>query len=121
MKFDQKIQCAHIMSLAHKVARRMKALDNRNYKVLFALALKVEHMKNRFITVIDINWLKAFYPEVDLTLVTTLYASDRFIITGGYYLSIEPYVKPQTEEQINYGIGIMIESEIKSGIKPNLD
>lgn len=112
-----------IMSLAHRVARRMRALDKRNYKILFALALalKVEHMKKRLITVLDINWLKEFYPEVDLTLITTLHKSDRFFITGGYYLSIEPYVKPQSEEQINYGIGVMIESEIKSGIKPKLD
>ncbi len=114
MKYD-------IMSMAHRVVRRMRAADKRNYKELFALALKVEHMKNRFITVLDINWLKANYPDVDLSLVTTLYASDRFIITGGYYLTIEPYVKPQSEEQINYGIGVMIESEIKSGIKPKLD
>ena len=53
MKYD-------IMSMAHRVTRRMKALDSRNHKVLFALALKVEHMKKRLITVIDINWLKAF-------------------------------------------------------------
>ncbi len=110
MKYD-------IMSLAHRVARRMRALDNRNYKVLFALALKVEHMKKRLITVIDINWLKEFYPEVDLKLVTTLHKSDRFFITGGYYITVEPYVKPQSNEQINYGIGVMIESEIKSGNK----
>ena len=121
MKYDQKIQCAKIMSLAHKVARRMRALDNRNYKVLFALALKVEHMKKRLITVIDINWLKAFYPEVDLTLVRSLHASDRFIITGGYYITLEHYVRPRTEQEDNYCIGVMIESEIKNGIKPNLD
>lgn len=107
--------------MAHRVARRMRAFDKRHYRELLSLALKVEHMKTRLITVIDINWLKAFYPEVDLTLVTTLYASDRFIITGGYCLSIEPYVKPQSEEQINYGIGVMIESEIKSGNKIILD
>ena len=121
MKFDQKIQCARIMSLAHKVARRMKALDSRNYKVLFALALKVEHMKKRLITVIDINWLMANHPDVDLKLVTRLHRSDRFIITGGYYLSIEHYVSPRTEQEDNYCIGVMIESEYKSGIKPKLD
>ena len=114
MKYD-------IMSLAHKVARRLRAQDNRSYKELLSLALKVEHRKARLITIADINWLKEFYPEVDLTLVTTLHKSDRFVIKGGYYLSIEPYVKPQSEEQINYGIGVMIESEIKSGIKPKLD
>ncbi len=114
MKYD-------IMSLAHRVARRMRAWDNRNYRELLSLALKVEHMKTRLITVLDINWLMANHPDVDLTLVTTLYKTDRFVITGGYYLTVEPYVKPQSEEQINYGIGVMIESEIKSGIKPNLD
>lgn len=121
MKYDQKIQCARIMSQAHRVARRMRALDTRNYKELFALALKVEHMKKRLITIIDINWLMANHPDVDLSLVTTLHKSDRFFITGGYYLTVEPYVKPQTDEQINYAIGVMIESEIKSGIKPRLD
>ena len=114
MKYD-------IMSLAHRVARRMKALDSRNYKVLFALALKVEHMKKRCITVIDINWLMANHPDVDLKLVTTLHASDRFIITGGYYLTIQHYVRPRTEREDNYCIGIMIESEIKTGLKINLD
>ncbi len=111
----------NIMSMAHRVARRMRAADKRNYRELFSLALKVEHMKTRLITVIDINWLKEFYPEVDLTLVTTLYASDRFIITGGYYLTIQHYVRPRTEEEDNYCIGVMIESEIKSGNKIILD
>ena len=114
MKYD-------IMSLAHRVARRMRALDKRSYHELFAIALKVEHMKKRLISVLDINWLMANHPEVNLSLITALHKSNRFFITGGYYLSVEPYVKPQSEEEINYAIGVMIGSEIKSGIKPKLD
>ncbi len=107
--------------MAHRVARRMQALDKRNYRQLPSLALKVEHMKKRLITVMDINWLMANHPEVDLTLVTRLHKSDRFVITGGYYLTIQHYVRPRTEEEDTYCIGVMIESEIKSGIKPKLD
>jgi hypothetical protein len=61
------------------------------------------------------------YPKVDLSLVRTLHKSDVFVITGGYYIGIQHYVEPQTEAQINYAIGVMIESEIKSGIIPKLD
>ena len=78
-------------------------------------------MKTRLITVIDINWLKAFYPEVDLTLVRTLHKTDVFVIKGWYYLTIDHYVRPRTEEEDNYCIGVMIESERKTGIKPKLD
>ena len=121
MKSDQKIQCAQIMTLAHRVARRLRAQDKRSYKELLSLALKVEHMKKRLITVIDINWLMTNHPEVNLTLVTTLYKSDRFIITGGYYLTIEHYVRLRTEQEDDYCIGVMIESERKSGNKITLD
>ena len=111
MKYD-------IMSRSHRIAKRMPA---GTYREKLSLALKVEHMRKRLITIVDINWLMANYPQVDLSLVRTLSKTDRFYITGGYYLSIQHYVKPQSNEQINYAIGIMIESEIKSGITPNLD
>ena len=111
MKYD-------IMSRSHRIAKRMPA---GTYRERLSLALKVEHMKAREITVLDINWLMANYPKVNLSLVRSLHKTDRFVITGWYYLSIEHYVKPQSNEQINYAIGIMIESEIKSGITPNLD
>ena len=112
MKYD-------IMSRSHRIAKRLP--ETSTYRERLSLALKVEHMKKRLITVIDINWLMSNHPQVDLSLVRTLNKSDRFFITGGYYLSIEHWVKPQTEEQINYGIGVMIKSEIKSGIQTKLD
>ena len=111
MKYD-------IMSRSHRIAKRMPA---GTYREKLSLALKVEHMRKRLITIVDINWLMANYPQVDLSLVRTLNKSDRFYITGGYYIGIQHYIKPQTEEQINYAIGVMIESEIKSGIQTKLD
>ena len=112
MKYD-------IMSMSHRIAKRLP--ETSTYRERLSLALKIGHMRKRLITVIDINWLIANYKHVDLSLVRTLSKSDRFFITGGYYLSVAHYVKPQTEEQINYGIGVMIESEIKSGIQTKLD
>ncbi len=112
MKYD-------IMSMSHRIAKRLS--ETSTYRDRLSLALKVEHMKLRLISYVEINWLIHNYPEVDLSLVRTLSKSDRFIITGGYCLSIEHWVKPQTEDQINYGIGVMIESEIKSGIQTKLD
>ncbi len=112
MKYD-------IMSRSHRIAKRLPATST--YRERLSLALKIGHMRKRLITVIEINWLMANYPQVDLSLIRTLNKSDRFYITGGYYLSIEHYVKPQSEKQINYAIGVMIESEIKSGIQTKLD
>ena len=112
MKYD-------IMSMSHRIAKRLP--ETSTYRERLSLALKVEHMTKRLISYVEINWLIQNYPEVDLSLVRTLNKSDRFYITGGYYLSVEHWVKPQTEEQINYGIGVMIESEIKSGIQTKLD
>ena len=115
MKYD-------MMSKAHRIAKDLLFYGNRSsYMQRLSLALKVEHMRRRTITVIDINWLMQNYPEVDLSLVKRMHKYDRFIVTGGYYLSIEPHVRPQSEEQINYGIGVMIESEKKSGNKITLD
>lgn len=104
-----------------KALRLAKRLPTGTYRQRLSLALKVEHLRNRLITVIDINWLKLYYPHVNLSLIRTLYKSDRFVITGGYYLSIEHYVRPRTEQEDNYCIGIMIQSEINSGINPKLD
>lgn len=111
MKYD-------MMSKAHRIAKQLQV---GNYKERLSIALKVEHLRKRLITVIDINWLMENYPEVDLSLVRTLFKSDRFHTTGGYYLAVEHYIKPQTEEQINYGIGVMIQSERKSNHKITLD
>jgi hypothetical protein len=112
MKYD-------IMSMSHRIAKRLP--ETSTYRERLSLALKVEHMKLRLISYVEINWLIQNHPHVDLSLVRTLSKSDRFIITGGYYLTIEHFVEPQTEAQINYGIGVMIESEIKSGNKITLD
>ena len=112
MKYD-------IMSMSHRISKRLP--ETSTYRERLSLALKIGHMRKRLITVIDINWLIANYKHVDLSLVRTLNKADRFCIAGGYYLSVEHCVQPQSEEQINYGIGVMIESEIKSGIQTKLD
>ena len=120
MKYD-------IMSLAHRTTKQLKSSgDSRKYKELFAIALKIHHIKSRVCNLSDLNWLMNFYPTkyIDLSLLTSLSVSDRYLITGSirnaYDLIIEHYVRPRTETEDNKMIGVMIESEIKSGIKINL-
>ena len=115
MKYD-------IMSRSHRIAKDLLFYGNRSsYKKRLSLALKVEHLRKRLITVLDINWLMENYPQVNLSLIKRLHKYDSFIITVGYYLSVEHYVEPKNEEQINYGIGVMIESEKRSRNKITLD
>lgn len=122
MKYD-------IMSLAHRKAKDMEYYygDTRPYKERLSIALKVRHMMSRTITLIDINWLMNNYNTkyVDLSQVTSLRKTDKFRLGGSIKnhidLSITPYARPRTEAEDNKMIGVMIESELKSGRKLNLD
>ncbi len=122
MKYD-------IMSLAHRKAKDMEYYygDTRPYRECLSIALKVRHMMKRKITLIDVNWLMNNYNSkyVDLSLVKSLRKTDKFCLGGSIKnhidLSITPYVRPRTESEDNKMIGVMIASELKSGIKLNLD
>ena len=121
MKYD-------IMSMAHRKAKDLRYYgDKRSYRELLSISLKVRHMMNRTITIIDINWLMNNYPtrNIDMTLILSLHISKRFELKGSIKnhidLDISHYVRPRTQEEDNKIIGIMIASERKSGRKLNLD
>ncbi len=122
MKYD-------IMSLSHREAKALRYFgDKRSYKELLSVSLKVRHMMKRTITVIDINWLMSNYPTRNIDIsehVKSLHISKRFELSGSIKndidLEISRYVRPRTESEDNHMIGVMIESEIKSGHRVNID
>ncbi len=75
MKYD-------IMSMSH---RRAKALilagDTRNYREVLSIALKVMYMKQRPVTIDNINWLKSMYLNgmVDLSLIESLHKENTYL------------------------------------------
>ena len=82
----------------------------------------------RTITVIDINFLMNAYPTKNIDMsehIKSLHMSKRFKLSGAIKndidMEITPYVRPRTESEDNTMIGVMIESELKSGIKLKLD
>ena len=122
MKYD-------IMSLAHRKAKDMEYYygDTRPYRERLSIALKVRHMMKRIIIIYDINWLMNNYNTkyIDLSLLRSFRKTDRFCLSGSIRnhidLEITHYVRPRTQEEDNRMIGVMIESERRSGHKLNLD
>ena len=121
MKYD-------IMSLAHRKAKDLRFYgDKRSYRELLSISLKVRHMMKRIITIHDINWLMNNYNTkyIDLSLLRSFYKTDKFKVSGSIRnhidLEITHYVRPRTQEEDNKMIGVMIESERRSGRKVNLD
>ena len=62
---------------------------------------------------------------INLKDLTSLSTSDTYVISGSvqnaYQFKIDHYVKPRTAAQDMEMIGVMIQSEINSGIKPRFD
>jgi len=117
-----------IMSMSHRKVKSLQAFgDQRSYKELLSISLKVRNMMNRTITVIDINWLYDNLPSkhIDLSLVKSLHLTKAFFITGiirnDADITINAYVAPRTVAQDEALIGALIESDRKSGITLNLD
>ena len=122
MKYD-------IMSLAHRKAKDMEYYygDTRPYKERLSAALKVRHMMKRIVTIHDINWLMNNYNTkyIDLSPLRSFRKTDKFKVSGSIRnhidIEITYYVRPRTQEEDNKMIGVMIESERRSGRKLNLD
>lgn len=111
------------MKNAHRMARRLSGSNYNIYRENHSMALRVQHMLLRAITMADINWLMNYLGSGFVTLnLRHLYKTDLFTITGGVSeIDVYHYVKPRTEAQDTKAMGVMIESEIKSGRKLNLD
>ena len=105
------------------MARRISDFNYNSYKENLSIAMKVQHMLDRQITLADINWLMNYLGSRFVTLNLQHLKQDAlFEITGGVsFIDVNHYVKPRTQEQDVKAIGVMIASEIKSGRKLNLD
>lgn len=111
------------MKNAHRMARRISDFNYNSYKENLSIALKVQHMIMRPISLADVNWLMNFIGGDFVTLnLQHLKQNSLFTITGGVsFIDVEHYVNPRTQNQNEKAIGVMIASEIKSGRKLNLD
>ncbi|MEE9571973.1 MAG: hypothetical protein V3W20_02870 [Candidatus Neomarinimicrobiota bacterium] len=111
------------MKNAHQMARRISDFNYNSYKENLSIAMKVQHMILRQITLADINWLMNYLGSRFVTLnLHHLKKTALFEITGGVSeIDVYHYVRPRTDEENEIAIGVMIESERKSGIKVNLD
>ncbi len=111
------------MKNAHSMARRISDFNYNSYQENLSIVLKVQHMLLRQITLADINWLMNYFDNRFVILnLEHLNKDALFTITGGInYIEVEHYIRPRTEAEDNKAIGVMIESELKTGHKRNLD
>lgn len=110
------------MKNAHKMASRLCA-NGKTYRDNLSTALKAQHMLTRIITIADINYLMNELGSYWVSLhIKHMDKSAKFYITGGINsIDVYHYVAPRTQEQDEIAIGVLIESEINSGQKVNLD
>lgn len=131
MKKQKDIFKQKFMSGAHFLARSFM-INGKSYKDNLSLAMKVSHLKNwkpvsrfedkKFLNINDLNWVKNNVPSQWVKLSNI----EDYRRTSQYSISIYPYSKKKIEisqylSADNAAIGVMIESEIKSGRKLNLD
>lgn len=111
------------MKNAHRMARVISGINYNSYRENLSIAMKVQHMILRQITLTDVNWLVNCLGGKFVNLhLQHLKKTALFEITGGVSeIDVYHYVRPRTGAEDNKAIGVMIESEIKSNIKLNLD
>ncbi len=131
MKKQKDIFKQRFMNQAHALASSFM-INDKSYKDNLSLAMKVIHLKNckpvsrfedkKFLNIDGLNWVKNNVP----TQWVKLSNIQDYRRTSQYSIFIYPFSKKKIEisqylSADNAAIGVMIESERKSGIKLNLD
>ncbi len=131
MKKQKDIFKQKFMSGAHFLARSFM-INGKSYKDNLILAMKVSHLKNwkpvarfedkKFLNINDLNWVKNNVPSQWVKLSNI----QDYRRTSQYSIFIYPYSEKKIKisqylSADNAAIGVMIESELKTGRKLNLD